>query len=138
MPVTGMPMASAAVTATRHSSGFDLGGDVVDGAALMQVRGAAHPQPQPLGQHVVELPSLGDRARGYVVDGDARLAARGGRAAPALRLDEFGHRCVPVPMTSAGIRSAAATTLPSITTSLRSSPGARSGMMLASALASGA
>ena len=57
MPVTGMPIASAALTATRHSSGFTSAGDIVDRAALMQVRGAAHPQPLPLGQHVVERPA---------------------------------------------------------------------------------
>ena len=49
MPVTGMPIASAAVTATRHSLGVHLRGDIVDRAALMQVGGATYPQPSSLG-----------------------------------------------------------------------------------------
>ena len=127
MPVTGMPIASAAVTATAHSSRVHLGGDVVDGAALVQVGGAADPQPGALGQHVVERPAgLAHGGLGDVVERDPGLAAgappRGagsGRRSARARCDR------PVPMTSAGRRSAAATTLPSITTRRRSSPGAR-------------
>ena len=49
MPVTGMPIASAARDRHPAQLGVHLGGDVVNRAALVQVRGAAHPQPLTLG-----------------------------------------------------------------------------------------
>ena len=69
-----------------------VGGDIVDRAALMQVRGVANAQPGPLRQHIVELPTgFDDRGLGDVVERDTRLASGGRRAASALRLDQIPH-----------------------------------------------
>ena len=75
-------------------------------AALMQVGGAAHPQPDSLRQHVVERPAaIGNRCLVTSSIGMG-LAARGRRPAPALSLDQIAHGVPPVPITSAGMRSA--------------------------------
>ena len=72
-----------------------LRGDVVDGAALMQVGGAANAEPGSLGQHIVQRPTgFGDRRLGEVVERDAGLTAGGRRAPSALGRDQVPHAVV--------------------------------------------
>jgi hypothetical protein len=68
----------------------------MDRAALVQVRGAAHPQRGAFRQHVAEGPAgVGDGGFGDFVDGNPGFTARRCRAAAALGVDQLAHGVVP-------------------------------------------
>ena len=124
-PVTGMPMAPGRGDRRRRQVGVQHGGDVVDRAARVQVRGAADRQlarPRAARRRASGRrprrcgPSRrrpGSTTRRPVADDRRRLWAS----------TRSRTVCRPVPITAAGRRTAAATTSWSITTMRRSSPG---------------
>ena len=96
MPVTGMPIASAAATAYPTKILMHLGGDVVDRGALMEIGGAANTEPNSFGQYIIQLPTgIADRRLGEVVERDARLTAGGRRASSALGRNQVPHAVLP-------------------------------------------
>ncbi len=95
MPVTGMPIASAAATATSHSVWFTSA--VTSWMVPPWCRFAVRRTRSrcTFGQHVIERPArLFDRRLGDLVDRDLRFAAGGGTAPPALHLDQLAHGVV--------------------------------------------
>ena len=92
MPVTGIPIASAIFTATGKFE-FTFAVTVVDRSTLVQICGAANPQPSAFRQHVVVGPPGLAHGAGLVpASGGMRLAASGRGAAASLCLDQFEHR----------------------------------------------
>lgn len=69
--------------------GMQLGGDVFQRAASMQVGGAAHGQALPLLEHAVQVePGVAQAAAGFLVQRDTAFAAGGGLAPAALGFDQ--------------------------------------------------